>query len=689
MLKTLRTKTRKVMLTTLILIIPSFIFYFGWSSSRAKEHNRKLTDIAKFEPQAAYEDGVPGWFNKSVMLTPVELFRGQEKLRGELAGMLGPEQAAGLLREVDVESVFPLDDKIDAAIDEWYLKYNADKKGIQVSDRDLEDSIDKYFGGASAYERERYLQREGLTPGMFEQKMRDEERARRVTQSLYTQAKVTRAELWRAYLMEKQRLKLDYAVFEAAEYNGKAQITDANLEKYFKEKSEDFRVGDQRRYQYAFFPKAELEAKVQATSESVRRYYDENKDTLYKHGRQVKVRHILFPVYAKADAKPAEIQAQTSETLKKVELIRHQLLETNADFAKLADELSVDPRNTSSTQRGKPVKMGGLIDTWISEDTMLELGNNFIDAALKLEKGKISKETVRVRLNNTNNISLIKCEDARGEGTTPFDEIQQKVEEDFKTAELDRLFRAREQELSRKVGEYSSIATLAKELHMREGETSWVLKNSPVLSRDLILEPSDLESVNKEMRKGEMSQLMRTPDTLFVLFLTDEKATHIPADFREIRMRVEAAYKRDKTRELAKAAAEEYAKSVKAEDFKTTETSRVKLKTTDYFTRRDFPSDVPVRPLHFVQDTFFLQKDQIGMSEAGFTANEKEPSAFLVWHVRDLKNPSAAEFKKDMPRMEAMVISERTRGIMNEWLADNRNSCKVTKLIKENEKNED
>ena len=37
MLKILRTKTRKVMLTTLILVIPSFVFYFGWQSISGRQ----------------------------------------------------------------------------------------------------------------------------------------------------------------------------------------------------------------------------------------------------------------------------------------------------------------------------------------------------------------------------------------------------------------------------------------------------------------------------------------------------------------------------------------------------------------------------------------------------------------------------------------------------------------------------
>lgn len=677
MLKTLRTKTRKVMLVTLILIIPSFIFYFGWSANQSRQH-AAAEKVAKFQPQPACADGVDSWTSSWVKLERADLAQAQNSLKNELYSL----GSADLLRGIDQDKVFPMDDIINKAVDDWYLRYYADKKGIQVSDRELVSLIDSAFQGAgSGYERENYLKRMGMTPAAFEQQLRDNERVQRVQQSLHMQAKVSRMELWDTYMEEKQQLKLDAVAFPASDFEDKVQVTDANLDTYYKATSETFRVGDQRMYRYAYFDKSTLSKQVAITDEALKRFYEENKETQYRHGRQVKVRHILFPVGITPGNKAADVQAQTSETLKKIELVQNQLT-NGADFATLANDLSADPTNTSNTQTGAPVKQGGLLGEWIAEDSYSRLGTAFAKAAAKLEKGKIS-EPIAVRLPGQNGYSLIKCEEVREAGVSSLAEVRDKVYADYRQSELDKLSRAKDTELSKKVQEYTSIQTLAKELNMQDGLTSWVLKTETKLSRDVVLDQTDLEALNTDLHKGEISQMLRNDASLFVVQLVDEQASHVPADFREIRDKVEKAYKKEKSLALAKTAADDFVKSVKVEDFASTPTLAQKAKglmTTDFFTRRTLPQGLPARPLDFEKDSFLAQKDQIGVSEAsGKIARAKDAGGYLVWHVREVKNPTWAEFKKDLPMLEYSATMMRAEGIASEWLRDNRSLTKIEK----------
>ena len=58
MLKLLRTKTRRVMLITLILIIPSFVLLYGWSSIQSRKSNAGLI---RYSAPADYHYNIPGW----------------------------------------------------------------------------------------------------------------------------------------------------------------------------------------------------------------------------------------------------------------------------------------------------------------------------------------------------------------------------------------------------------------------------------------------------------------------------------------------------------------------------------------------------------------------------------------------------------------------------------------------------
>ncbi len=81
--------------------------------------------------------------------------------------------------------------------------------------------------------------------------------------------------------------------------------------------------------------KKEIQAKIKVTDEEVEEYYKKNKDK-FKEPEQVKARHILIKVDAKADDKKWKEAEKKAKNIKK-------RIEKGEDFAKLAKEFSDDP----------------------------------------------------------------------------------------------------------------------------------------------------------------------------------------------------------------------------------------------------------------------------------------------------------------------------------------------------------
>ena len=674
MLKILRTKTRKIMLTTLILVIPSFVFYFGWQSISGK-HRGVAAELAKFSPAPLARGDIKGW-SKWVKVSREELVMTRRKMRNELRNLFGPSIDQMLERDLSEEELLPTKDIIRETIDDWYLNYFADHQKISVSDAELTALIDDAFKDYPYVEqREAILRSQGMNVPEFESRLRLSERFKRSLQFFGEQARPSLADLWDSFVIEKQEMRLDYVFFDSKNSENKVDMSEAAIEAYYKHSGDKFRVGDQRLYRYAFLNKLDFAKDTQAPPAEVKAYYEEKKAAKYQHGRQVRVRHILINEKATPAMNPAQKAEATSRTMTTAQLV-HNMADGGQDFAQLANTYSEDPMNTSPTLAGAPAKMGGLVRSWISQDTAWLYGQQFAEAALSLDVGKLSQIVPVTMMGGAKGLSIIKCEEVRESGISPFESVKAQVEVDCLKDKTDKLFSAKGQDLKSKIRNYSTIETLAKELGMRDGKTTWVLTSSPTLSKDIRgLEPSELESINTSLRKGDMSPLLRTPDVLYVLYVEDEKPSHVPADFREIRARVEQAYRADKSREMARSEAEQFLASVKPEDFATTPSIKVAAKTTPFSTRADLPKVLPAPLIDFQKDSLGITTGTLGISPAG--TDTKAPIGYLVWHARALQDPTRKAFDEELPTLERTDVLVKRQGILSEWLWDQRSMTKI------------
>jgi len=661
------------MLATLVLVIPSFIFFYGWGSL-SSQRGPAGSDIqfARFSPAGAYRFGVKKW-RRWVDLSAGDVSMGQSTLMSYSMQLLGPDMLQGLLREFGKENLFPAQDSVIQGINNLTLRDYAARRSIQVPDRDLKQIMASRLRGIPRTARETVLRNQGLTPESFALQTRLERQANLAAQAFAVQAKASLFDLWRRFQMQNQELKMDYVLFQRSDFEGKVEIADEALDDYFAVEQEQFRVGEQRQYQYAYLRKDSLRRDIEVTDEEIEKTYEENKEK-YRKGREAQVRHILVPLETDAAMSSDQIEALTSETLRKARAIK-AALDGGEDFATLADRESGDPAN--ATEEGE--KLGGLLPEWVSVENAWAYTLPFVEAALALNPGQIS-EPVFVDSLKFKGYSVIKCESIKEDRIPPLEEVLDEVRIACEQQALDARFAEEREELDGKVRGYADLKTMAQELSMVDGVSSWVLANSSFISLDLgYVNPEDTAYIS-EMRVGETSLVLSSIDTLYVLKLIKQKESHIPP-LDEIREKVEKAFRKQKGHDMMKAAADDFlAKAATVEAMKANaEAAGIEVRTTDYFTRVDMPADLLSAPLmDFGQDTLFAKVGEIGISPAGQSKNDV--SAYVAWHIAELKDAAQEAFEEELPKIERSVLGARQKTLLDEWLWDQRNYVMEIKM---------
>ncbi len=149
-----------------------------------------------------------------------------------------------------------------------------------------------------------------------------------------------------AYRMQGTKVKFDYAVISAEDIAKTVNPSDAQLQSFFKSNQARYAtaIPETRKIQYISFDASNLPGgKPQVTDAEMQAYYKKNLDA-YKVQDQVKVRHILISVPQGADSKTdAAAKAKAEDVLKQIK--------AGGNFAELAEKNSDDPG--SKTQGGE------------------------------------------------------------------------------------------------------------------------------------------------------------------------------------------------------------------------------------------------------------------------------------------------------------------------------------------------
>ncbi|MBV9341018.1 MAG: SurA N-terminal domain-containing protein, partial [Acidobacteria bacterium] len=236
-------------------------------------------------------------------------------------------------------------------INEKILLLEAGRLGLRATDEDLREYMrqgqlgEMVFPGGTfigQQEYEDFVSRIGYTVPQFEQLVKDEILVKKISSLVTAGASVTDAEVKQQFEKQNTKVKFDYAVFKKDDILKAIHPADAELKAYYDRNKKTYvnSIPEKRQLKYVVIDNARLAAQTQVSEAELENYYDQHRDE-YRVPEQVNVRQIVIkkPLPGpdgKADQKQLDVARTKAEDVLKQ-------LKAGGNFAELAKKYSEDP----------------------------------------------------------------------------------------------------------------------------------------------------------------------------------------------------------------------------------------------------------------------------------------------------------------------------------------------------------
>ncbi len=641
---------RRVLQITLLLIIPSFVFYYGWSSSRQSQ----------FEKERYLAKVKLGKLSRWHRINPEEVEEAEIRLiqrYSSFADFLGlPERIFANQRLTEAIPQLP---KIIEAVNFFLLMNYAHNHGIVTS----QDEVILQFRSQwpqntaaylQAYMRARNIQSEQEL--VYREKR--ESTVSKAKYAFYTEARASLFELWQQYLITDEEIQIDYVKIPIDEIMADMVIEDEEeLVSFYEEHKEDYKVPEQYRFDYFEVSLSDLGTTVTISESDVATYYEKNKER-FLVPKRVKARHILLDVFQ--DATPQQVD----EIKTKAENLYQQIM-NGAPFEELANEFSDEYKSDEITT---VVKTGGLIG-WVSRFSARQYGETFVNNVLALE----NPGDVTPPFRTEKGFEIVRADEIDPQTYRSLEEVAESLESFLFSQRCKEIIDRRASEFSLDLYKYTSINALAKEFGEEVTQTEYVEADEYFFEDLGNLTPfkSDIEEM---IEVKEIRILPRTQEILFMQ-LHETVPARIP-DLENVIDKVTEDYNYQRALEIAEERAEKLEEAAsRTESLKErAEGENLEVTTTEYFTRDNLPEEMgTIENFHRV--TLETSVGDVLVSKS--VDKEQKTDAFFVWVLKDKKPPTLEEFKEEIPRLERELIQIKRETILNEYLADARRQAQL------------
>jgi peptidyl-prolyl cis-trans isomerase D len=242
----------------------------------------------------------------------------------------------------------------------------AEHLGLRATDDDVRDELQhgRYaetffpggnFIGEAAYEE--LLQQHDLTVPLFEKGVKEDVLIEKLRILIAGSASVTDSEVRQQFEKENTKVKFDYAVLRRDDILKELHPSDPELKAFYDRNKASYNnsIPEKRKVKYVLIDTAKLQGEAQVSQQDLQAYYDQHRDD-FRVPEQVNVRQILIKTPlpgadGKADQKGIE------DAQKKAEDVLKQL-KAGAKFEDLAKKYSEDPSSKNGGSVGW-IKRGG------------------------------------------------------------------------------------------------------------------------------------------------------------------------------------------------------------------------------------------------------------------------------------------------------------------------------------------
>ncbi len=410
-------------------------------------------------------------------------------------------------------------------------------RGIAVSDDQLKSIIGEQGAfrdenGKFSFPRyEQFLKSEGMTPAIFEARMRQDMLLRQMSVGYVDSSFVPRTVAGLLLRLSGQQREISHATFSPDSYLAQIKPDPAAAKQYYDANPGEFRVPEQARVEYVTLSVEALMEGVQVDPAETRKYYDTNRRQFgVEESRQAA--HILVSV------EPGAGPEARQKARLKADGIYRELQKNPGGFAAAAKKYSDDP--------GSAAKDGDL--GRISRGSMKE-APAFELALYQLKPGEISPP-VETQLG----FHIIRLTSIQPSQVKPFEEVRGQIEKELRKQLAARRFAELADSFSNVVYEQSeSLKPAASLAKMALRQSGWITREhaEAPLNNPRLIAAIFSDEVLKDRRNTEAVEV--ASGTLVAARVIEAKPSSIQP-FEEVRAGLE---KRLARREAARLAADE------------------------------------------------------------------------------------------------------------------------------------
>jgi peptidyl-prolyl cis-trans isomerase D len=364
MFEFIRTHQRLMQILLALLIVPSFVLV-GISSYQNRGGDNS---VATVDGQAVTQQD---WENA------------QRQQMDQYRRMLGERFDPKMFETPEAKQAI-----LDNLVAERSVNRELAKGNLTVSDASIQKAImdiPTFRKEDGSFDLEKYkavLASQGMTPAIFDQRMRHDMAVQQLVGSVQSTAFTPRTITTRLSDLNEQEREVEELLFPVAEYAAKVSVTPEMVKAYYDKHPEQFQVPEQVKADYIVFDPAAVESQVSVSDAEIADAYNKNKDKFATPEKRT-ASHILIAVKKGASA---DEQAKAKA---KAEQVLAQVRKNPNDFAKIAKTESQDPGSAElggdlgTVEKGvfvKPVEdaIFALKDGQVSDLVQSEFGYHII-----------------------------------------------------------------------------------------------------------------------------------------------------------------------------------------------------------------------------------------------------------------------------------------------------------------------
>ncbi len=467
------------------------------------------------------------------------------------------------------------------------LWQEAKKAKVKVSQEEVNETVLRImepFGSQEAFMR--FLEYRHILYSEVEEDIEKELAMDKLTQVIRDSVAVTEEELKNHWIIENEKIGVSYVVTKPEKYKDEIEVTKEELQEYYEEHKENFRMPEKVKVDYILIKPEDLADKVSEVSkEELENYYQENLP-YFSIAEERRASHILIQI---ADSANPEDDEKAKEKIEEIE----RELKGGADFATLAKEYSQD---SASAEKGGDLEFF----------TYYEMVPSFSEAVFSLEEVGDVNKIVKTPFG----YHLIKLTGIKASYVKPFQEVEERLKQIWKDDKSEALAQEEANNIRKEIEKKSSaFEEYIKEYPQRIKTTSFFAQEEEIEDLGYLREFSQLAF---SLKAEEISSVLEIPEGYCLLKLKERESSFIPS-LEDVAGKTEEKLIEKKSEEIAEGIANEIAIEAKGEDLSILSTKLdLEYKNLESLKRTDWVEGMSSEDSQqFIEAAFSLQEGEI------------------------------------------------------------------------------